>query len=200
MSRRYGNYTHRAERINSRVDREQYRNEYLQSEHWKTVRIGALERAGHRCQVCNNSKSLDVHHRTYERLGEELDGDLTVLCRKCHDIFHSNGKVARTKKSKRPPSVVSLQREEARSSRQNWSKMDLATQVKCRDDVLTALASCEDGTARSNELAGLTGYRTQAIGSCLVSQRRNGLVVKRKGRWQFTAKGRAMFKVEDVAA
>ena len=51
---------------------------------------------GVRCQVCNTDKSiLDTHHRTYERLGRELDGDLIVLCRDCHRIFHENGKLAR---------------------------------------------------------------------------------------------------------
>jgi hypothetical protein len=44
---------------------------------------------GHRCQVCNRGLgTLDVHHRTYERRGQELDEDLTVLCRACHGIFH----------------------------------------------------------------------------------------------------------------
>jgi hypothetical protein len=29
-----------------------------------------------------------VHHRTYERFGREDTGDLTVLCRRCHTLFH----------------------------------------------------------------------------------------------------------------
>ena len=48
-----------------------------------------LRAVGHRCQVCNGGVgTLDVHHRTYERLGQELDEGLTVLCRACHSIFH----------------------------------------------------------------------------------------------------------------
>lgn len=69
--------------------------EYLQSEHWLNMRRGALERAGWRCQVCNNKTRLDVHHRTYERRGHELPDDLTVLCRSCHETFHKNGRLAR---------------------------------------------------------------------------------------------------------
>lgn len=61
---------------------------YLQTDHWQHVRTRALERAAHRCQVCNASSELDVHHRTYVRLGAEADGDLTVLCRDCHGRFH----------------------------------------------------------------------------------------------------------------
>lgn len=67
----------------------QYREEYLRSPHWRSTRLGALERAGHRCQVCNAAQRLDVHHRTYERLGRERPEDLTVLCRTCHETFHT---------------------------------------------------------------------------------------------------------------
>lgn len=69
--------------------------EYLQSEHWLAMRRSALDRAGWRCQVCNASTRLYVHHRTYERRGHELPDDLTVLCRKCHETFHKNGRLAR---------------------------------------------------------------------------------------------------------
>ena len=62
--------------------------DYLQTTHWQAQRAAALERAGHRCQVCNGAEHLDTHHRTYERLGRELPSDLTVLCRACHARFH----------------------------------------------------------------------------------------------------------------
>jgi len=65
--------------------------EYLRTPHWKCRREEKLHAAGRRCQVCNRSSvPLEVHHRTYERLGEELDGDLTVLCRDCHSTFHEH--------------------------------------------------------------------------------------------------------------
>lgn len=62
--------------------------EYLQSEHWKETRRQALKRAGFKCQLCNQGGMLDVHHRTYERRGEEKNSDLIVLCRPCHAKFH----------------------------------------------------------------------------------------------------------------
>jgi hypothetical protein len=71
-------------------------DEYLQSDHWQDTREFALGRAGHRCQVCNtNDERLEVHHRTYERRGEEFPEDLIVLCRTCHETFHKNGRLAR---------------------------------------------------------------------------------------------------------
>jgi len=64
--------------------------DYLRSDHWKRVRTDALERANRRCQLCNKEKGLHVHHRTYERRGEELSEDVTVLCADCHKMFHDN--------------------------------------------------------------------------------------------------------------
>ena len=98
-----------------------YREEYLQSGHWKAVREGALRRAAYRCQVCNSDKSLDVHHRTYERVGRELPEDLTVLCRKCHNVFHNSGrrthqapKQTKPKGPARAPEFKALTRENDR--------------------------------------------------------------------------------------
>ena len=70
--------------------------EYLKTTHWQNERLGALSRASNKCQVCNGTVGgLNVHHRTYERLGKELPEDLIVLCRDCHALFHKEGKLAR---------------------------------------------------------------------------------------------------------
>lgn len=66
-------------------------DEYLSTEHWQSVRRRALERAAHRCQTCNSPENLAVHHRTYARIGNEDEADLTVLCRTCHGLFHRDG-------------------------------------------------------------------------------------------------------------
>ncbi len=64
--------------------------DYLASPEWRAKRMLALKRAGFCCQLCNyGGAPLDVHHRTYARLGDERVEDLTVLCRKCHDAFHA---------------------------------------------------------------------------------------------------------------
>lgn len=81
---------------------EEYREVYLRSPHWATTRKVALERAERRCQVCNAKDNLDVHHRTYERLGEERPADLTVLCRRCHDLFHGATTVTKLRAKPRP--------------------------------------------------------------------------------------------------
>lgn len=62
--------------------------EYLLTPEWQEKRQQALERADYRCQLCYSPDQLNVHHRTYKRRGNEDRGDLTVLCRACHERFH----------------------------------------------------------------------------------------------------------------
>ena len=61
---------------------------YLQTEEWRTRRNRALKLASFRCVHCGTKRALEVHHRTYERLGEEWDSDLKVLCHDCHAGHH----------------------------------------------------------------------------------------------------------------
>lgn len=63
---------------------------YLLTEHWQRVRLRALTSAGYQCQGCGFGTLLDVHHKTYERRGEELPSDVEVLCRSCHWEEHRN--------------------------------------------------------------------------------------------------------------
>ena len=62
---------------------------YINSNRWRNnlARIAELNAAGFRCRLCNglgNESRLEVHHRTYERLGCERPADLTTLCQPCH--------------------------------------------------------------------------------------------------------------------
>ena len=66
--------------------------EYLQTPEWKERRTRHLESVGHRCQLCDASgPGLILHHRNYERRGKEQFFDLLVMCRHCHDLFHTGG-------------------------------------------------------------------------------------------------------------
>lgn len=67
--------------------------EYIKSQEWREKAEEAKAKAGNRCQVCNRSRAevqLDAHHRTYERLGNELPEDITVLCRDCHQLYEDS--------------------------------------------------------------------------------------------------------------
>jgi 5-methylcytosine-specific restriction endonuclease McrA len=66
-------------------------SEYITSSTWRdsTARRAELAAARFRCRLCNRTNaeaSLEVHHRTYERLGAEEASDLTTLCRECHVV------------------------------------------------------------------------------------------------------------------
>jgi 5-methylcytosine-specific restriction endonuclease McrA len=51
-----------------------------------------LDNAGRVCNVCRSTEHIQVHHRTYVNLGNELDRDLQALCKFCHENEHE-GKV-----------------------------------------------------------------------------------------------------------
>ena len=70
--------------------------EYLQTPHWIKLRDEHLRRSKYRCQICNKNGKLNVHHRTYERRGEEDYKDLVTLCEDCHTLFHNQGKIVKS--------------------------------------------------------------------------------------------------------
>jgi cytochrome c553 len=61
--------------------------EYRRSAHWRAVSrlMRSLEKV---CEICAFPYELNVHHKTYERLGHEHPNDLIVLCRACHARTH----------------------------------------------------------------------------------------------------------------
>lgn len=62
--------------------------EYINSRQWKQRAAAMVARANFRCQRCGSTRTLNVHHLTYEHLGDEWPQDLIVLCRKCHKEEH----------------------------------------------------------------------------------------------------------------
>ena len=66
-------------------------SQYIQSDVWEYRACVIKAKFNYRCQLCNKHKEeigLHAHHRTYERLGNELLEDITVLCADCHAKFH----------------------------------------------------------------------------------------------------------------
>jgi hypothetical protein len=60
---------------------------YMQSPQWQARRERTLLLAGHACQRCGQ-RATDVHHKHYQTLGFERDGDLEALCEDCHRAAH----------------------------------------------------------------------------------------------------------------
>lgn len=61
---------------------------YLLSDHWQQLRVRCRKRKHWRCFACRTPGRLDLHHVTYERLGDEQLGDMVLLCRRCHAATH----------------------------------------------------------------------------------------------------------------
>ncbi len=64
-------------------------SEYRKTSRWKGKRQRQFRRGNmHGCKCCGSNFYLNLHHRTYERLGNELREDLIWLCKDCHKLVH----------------------------------------------------------------------------------------------------------------
>jgi 5-methylcytosine-specific restriction endonuclease McrA len=73
--------------MDRRTKSSEYRK-YLLSERWRLKRFKAIWAAGAMCQRCKSRVDLECHHRSYARFGNELPGDIEVLCKECHKAEH----------------------------------------------------------------------------------------------------------------
>ncbi len=70
-----------------------YRNEYLKSEHWRTIAKKRMEIDKGLCQMCGSrgtsGNPLQVHHWGYKNLWhEDVETQLITLCDCCHLQTH----------------------------------------------------------------------------------------------------------------
>ena len=84
--------------------------EYLKTDHWFEMRNRMVQRTNFRCQLCNKSEHLEVHHNNYEGLGDERLEDLIVLCSECHGKFHDKIEAVRESEQQRSSNGVRLTR------------------------------------------------------------------------------------------
>lgn len=63
---------------------------HMRSEKWQDLRRRVLKRAGGICEGCGERKAVQVHHLTYERLGDEMLFDLVAVCLACHEKIHGH--------------------------------------------------------------------------------------------------------------
>lgn len=123
---------------------------YLNSPDWRRVRNRALKNAGWRCERCVSKRDLQVHHKTYERLGREWDTDLEVLCANCHEDEHLE------QLEQSPDRIYLKLASEALNHRAYASIGDLSEDVKLR---CVALKIPYDGPKIHRALQLLTGTR-----------------------------------------
>lgn len=71
--------------------------EFLDSYYWKIIRDYLIWKHDGVCFVCGSDYRLHVHHISYLHRGFEYlyPGDLTVLCKVCHETVHGIRKFPR---------------------------------------------------------------------------------------------------------
>ena len=69
---------------------DQQHKEVLQSNEWKIKRQKVIKRCNNICEGCGSNPVEEVHHLTYDRLGEEFLFQLLGLCKNCHSEIHSS--------------------------------------------------------------------------------------------------------------
>jgi hypothetical protein len=69
-------------------DKEIYYREYIHSEKWRLFRNKIFALRGFKCELCGVRKNLQLHHVNYERLGNEHELDVMILCGVCHNNAH----------------------------------------------------------------------------------------------------------------
>lgn len=64
--------------------------DFLKTPYWKAIAEKVRYKADYKCQICNSSEGLNVHHRSYENHGDELHHmeDLICICKDCHEKHH----------------------------------------------------------------------------------------------------------------
>lgn len=75
--------------MNNKVkyNRKEYREEYLNSPEWKTLRDLVFSNPIE-CQCCKVKPATDLHHMVYRNIVDIKIDDLLPVCRDCHDFIH----------------------------------------------------------------------------------------------------------------
>lgn len=66
---------------------------YLKSSHWRKFRERYAASGLPLCCVGCGSSKYQLHHQTYEHLGEERLSDVIPLCRECHERVYQHSKL-----------------------------------------------------------------------------------------------------------
>lgn len=73
------------------MDKSTYKR-YLRTQHWQKLRFEVLKRSGGECEQCGYRPTrrgqLQIHHKTYNHVGNESIDDLIALCPRCHMQIH----------------------------------------------------------------------------------------------------------------
>lgn len=67
--------------------------DYLKTEHWKNIKMKMKNsKYKYMCYSCKSKTKLQLHHKSYKRVGNEKLTDLIWLCEDCHKKTHEINK------------------------------------------------------------------------------------------------------------
>ena len=61
---------------------------YINSTAWERRRGLFFTKHPKVCVTCGSEEKIQLHHKTYDRMGRERDSDLMALCEFCHSTLH----------------------------------------------------------------------------------------------------------------
>lgn len=62
--------------------------DYITSDEWREFRIKYYETHKKECRACGSKLKVNLHHKTYKRLGAERLADVVPLCEYHHSELH----------------------------------------------------------------------------------------------------------------
>ena len=71
--------------------------DYISSRKWHNRKARYYRDHDKRCNACGTKDKIHLHHKTYVRMGSELDEDLVPLCESCHTKVHKIHRADRTR-------------------------------------------------------------------------------------------------------
>jgi hypothetical protein len=162
---------------------------YLKSSHWKDIRERQIREVGYECGACPSRVALQLHHKTYQRLGAELVTDLEWLCDLCHKKTHKipTGGIKNPKRrnvtvkyiepsprGRKRPSVQSANKR-AKRAKKVTAKYDTSTLDKDRALIIALTRRCH--VTRPN-LLHKTGWNEVRMSAVIKSLMTDGIIEK----------------------
>jgi len=91
--RRRAHWNEENARASAEIDRKNnewwtWYNAYLQTTEWRMRRQAVLTRDNYLCQGCRVRRATQVHHLTYDHVGNEFLFELVAICETCHTRLH----------------------------------------------------------------------------------------------------------------
>jgi len=105
---------------------------------WDIIRKKRLKIDGYTCQKCGRKgrqyNKIVVHHKTYERWGEEEMSDLVTLCESCHNRLHGGSPpFSKRKKGKLGQESVrrnKIKKAGKRPEKSDWRQLEKHTKAQ----------------------------------------------------------------------